>query len=376
MSKVVFKSPYAKTGKSVGGNYTSYIAKRDRVDKSINAKKVEINLRYIATRPRVEKVGEHGLFGQDDNINLQKASADIRNHNGIVCMPIISLTREDADRLGYNNAESWRTLLRSKQFEIADAYHIPVNDLVWYAAFHDESYHPHIHMIVYNKNPGSEYLSKKACNDMREMLTKIIFKDDLKQIYDERLSLRDQIIDEVYEKINDFQMDIDEASEEFVSSLNELKFELAGYKGKKNYRFISPKQKEKVDKLVQVVCQDNNLQALYNEWCRLQLALQRYYSKEPKECFDTLENNENFKKRLQNAVLKSVLKDNMQENIYTNTFDTSPIYSDIVFNLCKMIEHSTEQTIEEGFTKSIVDSREREKEFKRNQALGIHMGGM
>ena len=137
-----------------------------------------------------------------------------------------------------------------------------------------------------------------------------------------------------------------------------------------------PKQKEKVDKLVQVVCQDNNIQALYNEWCRLQLALQRYYSKEPKECFDTLENNENFKKRLQNAVLKSVLKDNVQENIYTNTLDASPIYSDIVFNLCKMIEHSTEHTIEEGFTKSIVDSREREKEFKRNQALGIHMGGM
>ncbi len=98
------------------------MAQRERVDKSINTKKVEINLNYIATRPRVEKVGEHGLFGSEDDVNLSKAKNDIVNHDGIIWMPIVSLRREDADRLGYNNAEAWRNLIRSKQFEIAEAY--------------------------------------------------------------------------------------------------------------------------------------------------------------------------------------------------------------------------------------------------------------
>lgn len=201
MSKVVFTSPYVSCGKAVGGGYVNYMAKRDRVDKSINTKKVEINMKYIATRPRVEKVGEHGLFGQEDDVNLNKARGEILNHNGIVWMPVVSLKREDADRLGYNNADAWRNLIRSKQFEIAEAYNIPAKDLGWYGAFHDECHHPHIHLIVYNKNPGSEYLSKKGCNDIRVMLTKTIFKDDLKQLYDEKQTLRDKIIDEVKEKV-------------------------------------------------------------------------------------------------------------------------------------------------------------------------------
>ncbi len=77
MSKVVFKSQYAPSGKAVGGDYINYMAKHERVDKSINTKKVEINLNYIATRPRVEKIGEHGLFGSEDDVNLNKAKNDI-----------------------------------------------------------------------------------------------------------------------------------------------------------------------------------------------------------------------------------------------------------------------------------------------------------
>ena len=130
MSKVVFKSPYVSCGKAVGGGYINYMAKREKVDKSINTKRVEINLNYIATRPRVEKVGEHGLFGSKDDVNLNKARSEILNHNGIVWLPIVSLRREYADRLGYNNADAWRNLILSKQFEIAEAYNIPAKDLV------------------------------------------------------------------------------------------------------------------------------------------------------------------------------------------------------------------------------------------------------
>ena len=253
---------------------------------------------------------------------------------------------------------------------------IPVDDLVWYAAFHDEGDHPHIHMIIYNKNPGSEYLSRKSCNDLRNMFTKVIFKDELKQIYDERQSFRDKIVEAVKEKLDDFEIRIDRASDKFVDRFMELKISLDGYTGRKNYQFISREQKEKVDEVVKLVCKDENIQNLYQQWCQIQLALLKYYYNEPERCFDILENNLNFQKRIQNAVLKSALKDNKQENIYTNKVDATPVYADIVFNLCKMFEQSIQHDIEEGFTKSIVDSKERIKEAKRNHSLGIHMGGM
>lgn len=373
MSKVLFKSPYAPSGKGVGGDYINYVAKRERVDNSINTKRVEINLNYIATRPRVEKVGEHGLFGSEDDVNLNRARNDIVNHNGIVWMPIVSLRREDADRLGYNNADAWRNLIRSKQFEIAEAYNIPAKDLVWYGAYHDEGHHPHIHMIVYNKNTGSEYLSRKSCNDLRAMFTKTIFKDELKQLYDEKQTLRDRIIDEVKEKVSEFKADIGGASDEFVEAFNELKFSLNGYSGKRNYKFISHEQKEKVDAVVKVVCKDDNIQNLYQQWCQIQLALLKYYYKNPKECFDPLEKNLNFQRRLENVVLKAALKDNRQNDLYSNREQASAAYGGIVFAICRMFEQSIEQDIKEGFTKSIVDSKDRAKEYRRDTSHGIQM---
>lgn len=178
-----------------------------------------------------------------------------------------------------------------------------------------------------NKNPGSEYLSKKSCNDIRTMLTKTIFKDDLKQIYDEKQSLRDKIIDEVEEKVNNFQMDIGGANDDFLKGFNDLKFYMTGYTGKRNYQFISREQKEKVNAVVKIVCKDENLQELYRQWCRLQLANQRYYRKNPEKSFDALEKNKNFERRLQNAVLKSALRDNRNEHVYTNNIDILPVYT-------------------------------------------------
>lgn len=93
----------------------------------------------------------------------------------------------------------------------------------------------------------------------------------------------------------------------------------------------------------------------------------------PEKSFDALEKNKNFEKRLRNAVLKSALKDNRQGNVYTNNVDASPVFGDIVFSLCKMFEQSIQNEIEEGFTKSIVDSKERAKEYRRDHGMGMHM---
>ena len=48
----------------------------------------------------------------------------MKEHEGNVWTIIYSLRREDAARLGYDNAASWRALLRSKQADFAEAMQI------------------------------------------------------------------------------------------------------------------------------------------------------------------------------------------------------------------------------------------------------------
>lgn len=373
MSKVVVRTAYAASGKSVGGGFTHYIAKREGVDKTINAKRSEIYTKYIAERPGVVKMGDHGLFGHEDYVNLEKVSKEIHNHKGIVWTEIVSLRQEDAERLGYDTPEAWRNLVRAKQFEIASYHKIPAENMKWYRAFHKAEGHYHMHLIIFNKDPGGEFLSGRDYNRYKDMYIKTMFMDELKQIYDERQSLRDKIIEDAKENLNNFKIDIGQVPDEFQDAFNELKFFLNGYKGKKNYQFISREQKKKVDRVVKVICQDNNLQNLYGQWCQIQLALLKYYHKNPKECFDSLENNLNFRKRLENAVPKSAFKDNRKNDSYADEEQAYSAYCGIVYSICKMFEKSMEQDIKEGFTKSIVDSKDRIKEYKRNTSHGIHM---
>lgn len=374
MSKVVVRTQYFASGKSVGEKFTNYIAKREGVDKTINTKRSEVFVQYAAERPGVVKLGEHGLFGQEDYVDLKKASKEIYNHKGIVWTEVVSLRQEDAERLGYDTPEAWRNLVRSKQFEIAYYHKIPADKLKWYGAFHKAEGHYHMHLIVFNKNPSGEFISKKNYNQYKDMFTKTIFKDELKQIYDERQSLRDKIIDEIKKTVDGFEINIGEPSAEFAEKLNELKFSLDGYKGKKNYQFLSKDQKEKVDAVVKVVCQDDNLQELYRQWCLVELTRLRYYYKESEKCFGPLEINKNFQRRIENAVLKSALKNIRQNDLHTNKEKTNIVFGDIIFNLCKMFEQSIEQDINEGFTKSIVDSKDKAKEYRRDASMGIHHG--
>lgn len=378
MSKVIFKTNYSKSGKSIGKGYVRYIAQRDGVDKSINTKFGDINTRYIATRPGVVKLGEHGLFGQEDDINLDKVIHDVKEHLGIVWRPVISMRREDADRLGYNNPYQWRTLLRSMQLEFAKAYRIPIDDLVWYAAFHDEGEHPHIHMIIYNKNPGGEFITDVGWENFKEKLTKNIFKDELKQLYDQRQSLRNELIEEVMLRAELDELDYGECDNEFIKLYNELKFSLEGYTGNRKYKYLSYEQKKKVDAVAKSICKDESIQYLYNQWCQIQTAILGIYKTKQTDVFGEIYENKAFENRIKNAIIKTACRD--RNKIQTETEQikeqtVNRIYGDILFSLCQMIDKSINQTIDECHGKSIVDSKERIKEAKHKRALGIKMEG-
>lgn len=151
-------------------------------------------MKYMATRPRAERHGGHGLFSSAASVSLDAALKELEAQGGNVWTFIYSLRREDAARLGYDRAEAWRTLLRGKQVELATAMHIPSDKLRWYAAFHDEGHHPHIHMMVWSDDPKQGYLSKEGIAQMRSQMTNAIFQNEMLQLYQQKdLSYKDVV---------------------------------------------------------------------------------------------------------------------------------------------------------------------------------------
>ena len=149
---------------------------------------------YIATRPRAQRFGSHGLFTDDGvRVQLEKVSEELNLHVGNVWTAIISLRREDAERLGFNSGERWRDMLRAHTHELSDAFHIPMTDLKWFAAFHNEGHHPHVHLMIYSANPKEGYLSPKGVEHLRSSLAKEIFAQDLFSVYEKQTEHRNEL---------------------------------------------------------------------------------------------------------------------------------------------------------------------------------------
>lgn len=149
---------------------------------------------YMAMRPGVQKKGSHGLFNEkDEPIILDRVANEIANHKGNVWSHVISLRREDAIRLGYDNSEAWRQLVMRHISDIAKNQKISLCNLKWYAAFHDTTHHPHIHLLVYSENTKEGFLTNEGINKIRSAFANDIFKDDLQSIYQEQTLSRDEL---------------------------------------------------------------------------------------------------------------------------------------------------------------------------------------
>ena len=177
MQGLIQKSGYIKPGGGAG-NYAEYIATRDGVELLNRSGQY---MEYIAERPR-----SHGLFSNTESVDLEMTMKEVSNHPTPVWTFIYSLRREDAARLGYDSAASWRRLLLAHQAELAEAMKIPPSQFRWYAAFHDEKHHPHIHMMVWSADPTQGHLTEQGIKTMRSKLTNDIFQDELLHLYQQK----------------------------------------------------------------------------------------------------------------------------------------------------------------------------------------------
>ena len=361
MARLIVKSPYIKCGggKSAGG-YLKYIATRERVEiipddrpptqkqTQLIAKLVKdfpdakdlleyadyashptkanasafISLaleenwnqvqsmdsyaKYIALRPRAERLGKHGLFGDDDAVDLAAAMEELNHYNGNVWTHIISLHREDAERLGYNHAEAWRTLLRTHRNDIAAAMKIPPEDFRWYAAFHDEGNHPHVHMMAWSAKPNQAYLSKDGIRQIKSTLTNQIFRQELLHVYEQKNKSRDELVSEARKATLELAKAMREMTcihPEAEQMIWNLSRQLSQVGGKKTYGYLPKPMKKLVDEIVDQMARLPTVDACYQTWWELQCQVEDYYSKDKKRMRPPLSQQKEFR-QIKNAVIK------------------------------------------------------------------------
>ena len=321
MAKLVQKSGYIKSEKA--GGYMKYIATREGVEKltgngpvtkgqqeliqkllhdfpdavelfeyedyrkaptlgtasafitmALDANLHEINsesgyLSYIATRPRVERRGTHGLFSSAAAVDLDAAMSELEAHDGNVWTIIYSLRREDAARLGYDNADAWRGLLMMHAQDLAKAMKIPADHFRWYAAFHNEGHHPHIPMMVWSDAPKEGFLTREGIAAMRSKLTNTIFRDEMLQIYERK----DVAYKELIEAAQDTMRELIQKMEHQLcdnpvieKQMRQLVQALETTTGKKQYGYLKKPLKALVDTIVDELARHHRVTKRGNEW--------------------------------------------------------------------------------------------------------------
>lgn len=233
----------------------------------------EIYVNYIATRPRAEKLGNHGLFSDEKTpLVLSKVMEEVARHNGNVWTPIISLRREDAARLGYDNAAAWMALIRKQRNIFAEQMKIAPENLRWYAAFHNEGHHPHCHMLVYSVNPREGYVTKPAIDKMRSSLAREIFQQDLIQIYTEQTEQRNMLAEQSHEALKEIIGRMSNGvcvNSAIASLLAHLAERLRHTSGKKQYGYLKAPLKAIVDQIVDELAEDARVATAYVKWQEL-----------------------------------------------------------------------------------------------------------
>ena len=261
--------------------------------------------KYIATRPRAERLGSHGLFGDADHVSLDTAMDELNHYTGNVWTHIISLKREDAARLGYDNAAAWRTLLRTHRNDIAAAMNIKPEDFRWYAAFHNEGNHPHIHMMAWSAKPGQAYLDRSGIRQIKSVLTNQIFQQELLHLYKEKSTSRDELVQQTRKAMLELAQRMRDGlciCPTAEQKLWELSQKLNGVQGKKVYGYLPKPLKQLTDEVVDAMTKLPTVNECYQKWWELQCRLNDYYSEQQRQR-PPLSQQKEFR-QIKNAVIR------------------------------------------------------------------------
>lgn len=280
--------------------------------------KMDNYLNYIATRPRAQRIGSHGLFtGAEDSLVLAQIAEAVAMHPGNVWLPIISLRREDAARLGYDKADEWKALLSKYAMDMAEAMKIPWEDFRWYAAFHDEAHHPHVHMVCFSADPSKGFLTKQGIAQIKSGLAKEIFRQDLTELYQKQTQRRNELNTDaqaalrgVIEEMQSGNIQNAHIEERLQYLADRLRF----LSGKKQYGYLKAPLKAVVDEIVDELAKDPRVASAYNLWYELREDMLRTYKDDLPERLP-LSGQKEFK-RLKNLVIEEAVKLGQRQQVF------------------------------------------------------------
>lgn len=325
---------------------------------------------YMAERPGVEKLGAHGLFSQmDDKIDLDKVRDEVAEHDGYIWTHVLSLTREDAERLGYNNANAWKELVRRNAMKIAEAHKLQISEMKWYAAFHNTTHHPHIHLLVYSENPKHGYLTKKGIDSIRSTFANDIFRNEMYHLFTLQTQMRNEVKQKAKQQLDELLKRTTETapcSDNFYQLVAQLTERLKKQKGKKVYGYLPKNTKNIVDAIVQEIAKDSRIEMLYAEWNNINRKKLSLYHDKPEPDIP-LESNKEFKS-IKNAIIRAVLElDTDTVNVVNSQVpDMVTAWVKLLGSLINnSYQHKQENLVNQ------VDSKLRSKIEQKKKALGL-----
>lgn len=303
---------------------------------------------YLANRPGAVKFGSHGLFSQtDEPINLNNVAKEVANHNGNVWTHIVSLRRDDAQKMGYDDLTAWRELVKRQIPNIAKQSKINMANLKWYAAFHDKETNPHVHIVVYSTNEREGFLTKQGSEKIRSGFMNDIYTDELKHLYQRQTDIRDLLKNESTELMKKLTEDLSvgrSADAETIELMLKLHGQLQSAKGKKVYGYLKKEVKQTVDDIFFRLSQNESIQKMYKLWCDMEQTKHDFYSSAKVELPSMVDNN-HFKS-VKNMIIRSAME--MQFEI--------PVAEDedIIYN----IEEDTEMSFPDEYDYEVSNAEE------------------
>lgn len=281
---------------------------------------------YIASCPRAQRAGAHALFtGSDAPLVLSQIAAEVAHHPGNVWLPIISLRREDAARLGYDDAGQWKNLIAGYAMEMAEAMKIPWEQFRWYAAFHDQGHHPHIHMVCYSADGRSGYLTREGIARIKSDLAKRIFHQELHELYERQTQRRDELTQEAGVVMAELVQQMWEGTldnpriEQFMEH---LAGKLKNLSGKKQYGYLRAPLKAVVDEIVDELARDERVARAYELWYELREEVLRTYREDLPPRLP-LSRQKEFK-RIRNMVIEEALRLGYESTVFDPTAPEEP----------------------------------------------------
>ena len=339
---------------------------------------------YLANRPGSVKFNTHGLFSQtNEPINLEKVAKEIADHGGNVWTHVVSLRRDDAQKMGYDNLTAWRELVKRQIPSIAKNQKIDLKNLRWYAAFHDKETNPHVHIIVYSQNEREGFLTNHGIEKIRSGFANDIYSDELHHIYEQQTDLRnllkkesEQLMKQLAEKVSQNKnFDV-----ELIDLVLKLHNQLVESKGKKVYGYLKSDVKKTVDEIFARLADNESVKKMYELWCEMEQQKHDVYSS-AKVGFPSLVDNKEFKS-VKNMIVQTVLQMDFQQpeinvempEIADENTDQlkNEILANTIFNLFVNLSRCIEDDYHHKFQsgRKMIDSKLRKMIQQKQQALG------